>query len=69
MADEITITGEVTYKAWIVPKVAIVMIGGTECKLPIEKISDAALDSLAQTWLNHLYSSLNRKPPVIKVGK
>ena len=69
MADEITITGEVTYKAWITPKVAIVMIGETECKLPIEKLADAALVSLAQTWLNHLYSGLNRKPPVIMVGE
>jgi hypothetical protein len=65
MADEITVTGEFTLKAWCVPKAAIIMVGDTECKMPVEKLSATALDSLAQNWLNHLYAGVGRKPPSI----
>jgi hypothetical protein len=34
----------------------------------IEDLDPAALDALAQTWLDQLYASVNREPPFKKVG-
>ena len=68
MSDIITVTGEVTYKAWIAPKNAFIMIGEIEAKIPVENLSDDALDGLAQAWLDHLYSSVKRRPPTIPIG-
>jgi len=66
MSDTLEIVCKVTFKAWTPPKVAH-LVGGD--KIAIEDLEPHVLDQLAQTWLNHLYAGIGRKPPVIYTEK
>lgn len=69
MTDIVTISGPVDYKAWMVPRFAHVMIGDTEAKLPVEGLTNDALDALAQQWLDHLFASVARPSPFVLAAK